>query len=186
MISFIENLGFSDLMLVLVAILLLIEFVPKLKKQWDDFHKETGWSKTSDIKEEEQNDKLEELETRLNQLEEKVDRTATQFFENQQLFHGQSIEVRSELANDIKSLTELFENYLEMDKKRTIASFRNSLWSMHRMFMDQGFVTPDGLKTFLEMGKIYEHAGGNDVYHDKLKPEVESLDIHYPSGGIIN
>ena len=34
-----------------------------------------------------------------------------------------------------------------------------------------------GLKTFTELGSIYESAGGDDIYHDKLKPEVLSLPI---------
>lgn len=34
------------------------------------------------------------------------------------------------------------------------------------------------------MGKIYEAAGGDDIYHEKLKPEVEALEIRYPDGSI--
>ena len=43
--------------------------------------------------------------------------------------------------------------------------------------MERGSVDKSGLKTFLELGKIYEDAGGDDVYHDKLKPEVMNLPI---------
>ena len=45
--------------------------------------------------------------------------------------------------------------------------------------MSQGYITPDGLKTFLEMGKLYEKAGGNDIYHEKLLPDIESLEVRY-------
>ena len=36
----------------------------------------------------------------------------------------------------------------------------------------------DILETFTELGSIYESAGGDDIYHDKLKPEVLALPIH--------
>lgn len=45
-------------------------------------------------------------------------------------------------------------------------------------------MTPDGLKTFRELGKVYESAGGDDIYHEKLQPEVLALDIKYPDGSI--
>ena len=34
------------------------------------------------------------------------------------------------------------------------------------------------------MGKLYEAAGGDDIYHEKLLPEIEELEIHYPKGSI--
>ena len=67
----------------------------------------------------------------------------------------------------------------------TVASFRSSLWRMHRDFMAQGYITPDGLKTFLEMGKLYEKAGGNDIYHEKLLPDIESLEVKYTKDNVL-
>lgn len=46
-------------------------------------------------------------------------------------------------------------------------------------FTKQKFVTPEGLKTFKEIGKVYVEAGGDDIYHDKLEPEVLKLPIKY-------
>ena len=46
-------------------------------------------------------------------------------------------------------------------------------------FTKQKYVTPEGLKTFKEIGKVYVEAGGDDIYHDKLEPEVLRLPIHY-------
>lgn len=63
------------------------------------------------------------------------------------------------------------------DKAKTIATLRTQLYDLHRKFMDQKFVDKSGLKTFLELGNIYEKAGGNDIYHDKLKPEIMELPI---------
>lgn len=74
--------------------------------------------------------------------------------------------------------------YIKKDNERTIASLRTTLWRLHREFTSQGYVTPDGLKTFRELGKVYESAGGDDIYHEKLQPEVLALDIKYPDGSI--
>ena len=78
----------------------------------------------------------------------------------------------------------MLQDYIKKDNKRTIATLRTTLWQLHKSFMNQGYVTPDGLKTFTELGKVYEDAGGNDIYHDKLVPEVLSLEIRYPDGSI--
>ena len=45
-------------------------------------------------------------------------------------------------------------------------------------FVERGYIDKSGLKTFTELGSIYESAGGDDIYHDKLKPEVLALPIH--------
>lgn len=63
------------------------------------------------------------------------------------------------------------------DNAKTVATLRNQLYDLHGKFMERGSIDKSGLKTFLELGKIYEDAGGDDVYHDKLKPEVMSLSI---------
>lgn len=56
---------------------------------------------------------------------------------------------------------------------------------LYRDFMAQGYITPDGLKTFLEMGKLYEKAGGNDIYHEKLLPDIESLEVRYTKDSVL-
>lgn len=63
------------------------------------------------------------------------------------------------------------------DKAKTVATLRSQLYDLHSKFVEQGYVDKSGLKTFIELGSIYESAGGNDIYHDKLKPEVLSLPI---------
>ena len=63
------------------------------------------------------------------------------------------------------------------DKAKTVATLRSQLYDLHSKFVEQGYVDKSGLKTFTELGSIYESAGGNDIYHDKLKPEVLSLPI---------
>lgn len=78
----------------------------------------------------------------------------------------------------------MLEEYIQKDNERTIASLRTTLWRLHKEFTSQRYVTPDGLKTFRELGNVYEAAGGDDIYHEKLQPEVLALDIKYPDGSI--
>lgn len=63
------------------------------------------------------------------------------------------------------------------DKAKTVATLRNQLYDLHEKFTERGYIEKSGLKTFIELGNIYENAGGDDIYHDKLKPEVLSLPI---------
>ena len=63
------------------------------------------------------------------------------------------------------------------DKAKTVATLRSQLYDLHSKFVERGYVDKSGLKTFLELGKIYEDAGGDDIYHDKLKPEIMNLPI---------
>lgn len=63
------------------------------------------------------------------------------------------------------------------DKAKTVATLRSQLYDLHSKFVEQGYIDKSGLKTFTELGSIYESAGGNDIYHDKLKPEVLLLPI---------
>lgn len=63
------------------------------------------------------------------------------------------------------------------DKAKTVATLRSQLYDLHSKFVERGYIDKSGLKTFTELGSIYESAGGNDIYHDKLKPEVLSLPI---------
>lgn len=62
------------------------------------------------------------------------------------------------------------------DKQQTVATLRNQLYDLHGKFVDRGYIDRSGLKTFLELGKIYEEAGGDDIYHDRLKPDIYVID----------
>lgn len=90
------------------------------------------------------------------------------------------------LSKQITDFSNMMKDYINVQNARTIASFRSSLWRMHRDFTNQGYITADGLKTFLEMGKLYEDAGGNDIYHSKLLPEITALEIKYSKDDIID
>lgn len=59
----------------------------------------------------------------------------------------------------------------------TVASMRSTLWRIHTESTERGYITQEGLKTFTECGKLYEEAGGDDIYHEKLHPDVMALPI---------
>lgn len=80
----------------------------------------------------------------------------------------------SQGVDDIKN--SLIEKEIK-DKAKTVATLRSQLYDLHSKFVEHGYIDKSGLKTFTELGSIYEAAGGNDIYHDKLKPEVLSLPI---------
>lgn len=152
-----------------------------------------GLRSTKSIKEDETENRLNKMQKQIDAVNEKMKKYQTSLVGKQEEYHKQSIEIRSELKDgqdglkeDIYSLKQLLQQFMGDQNKSTIAILRSSLWRLHKDFVSQGFVTPDGLKTFMEMGKTYESAGGDDIYHEKLLPEVEELDIHYPNGSIYN
>ena len=135
--------------------------------------------------------RIESLEKAIKNLSKELDDREDNLYQKQKGYHEQSIQIRNDLkknqeglSNQISDLSQMMSSFIDTQNDRTVASFRSSLWRMHKDFTIQGYVTPDGLKTFMEMGKLYEASGGNDIYHEKLLPEVESLEIHYPDGSI--
>ena len=191
MLEIIETLQSVDWGVFLGGFAVLVVAVPKIKKYLEDFESESGFQFPWTTKKKAILKRFEDLENKYEALNKRFDDTLCEEHKNQEVWHQQSIDIRTELKNDqdsikndVKTLIEKFDAYVQTDNKRTIATLRTSLWRMHRDFMDQGYITPDGLKTFKEMGTVYEDAGGNDIYHEKLKPEVLSLEIRYPEGGV--
>ena len=152
-----------------------------------------GLHSSQSIKEKETERKLAGLQEQIDHLDQKIKQTQNSIISKQEQYHEQSIDIRNKLKDgqddlkeDIHSLRLLLEESMENQNQTTIAILRSSLWRFHKDFTTQGFVTPDGLKTFRELGRVYEQAGGNDIYHEKLLPEVEELEIRYPNGSIYN
>ena len=81
----------------------------------------------------------------------------------------------SKISRGIDDIKEQSKEHDQKDNIKTVATLRNQLYELHSKFINQGYVDRSGLKTFLELGKIYEDAGGDDIYHEKLKPEVMKL-----------
>lgn len=85
-----------------------------------------------------------------------------------------------EILKISKGIDEIKDNLIKKeinDKAKTVATLRTQLYDLHEKFINRGYIDQSGLKTFLELGSIYERAGGDDIYHDKLKPEILSLPI---------
>ena len=146
----------------------------------------------------EQIKRWKEFEDKLEDYQNSLDEHKRNIVDKQEEYQQQSIDIRNglienqknleenqaNLKEDIKTLTDMFQEFVATDNERTVATLRTSLWRLHKEFVEQGYVTPDGLKTFTEMGSVYTRAGGDDIFHDKLEPEVLALDIHYPDGSI--
>ena len=152
-----------------------------------------GLRSVKSIKDAETDRKIANLQDQINEINQKIKQTQASIITKQEEYHEQSIQIRNKLKDgqndlkeDVHSVKVLLEQFMSNQNETTVAMLRSSLWRYHKDFTTQGFVTPDGLKTFREMGKVYERAGGDDIYHEKLLPEIEALDIHYPNGSIYN
>lgn len=191
MLELIDRAGAVGWGTVLVAIALVILLVPMAIESWNRLLKSLGLVKKKSLQEAQREKEIAEIYKKIGHVQDDI-------VGKQAEYHEQSIKIRDGLAKDqaelrekqqeiqaaVKDITAMLQDYIRKDDKKTIATFRTTLWQLHKGFMDQGYVTPDGLKTFKELGKVYEEAGGDDIYHDKLEPEVLSLEIRYPNGSI--
>lgn len=191
MLELIDRAGAVGWGTVLVAIALVILLVPMAIESWNRLLKSLGLVKKKSLQEAQREKEIAEIYKKIGHVQDDI-------AGKQAEYHEQSIKIRDGLAKDqaelrekqqeiqaaVKDITAMLQDYIRKDNKKTIATLRTTLWQLHKGFMDQGYVTPDGLKTFTELGKVYEDAGGDDIYHDKLVPEVMSLEIRYPDGSI--
>ncbi len=190
LIKQIEDIGWGTAIICFFLIIYaIVTVVSGCKKILSVF----GLHSNQSLKEKESERKISNLQEQIDHLDQKIKQTQNSIISKQEQYHEQSIDIRNKLKDgqddlkeDIHSLRLLLEESMSNQNQTTVAMLRSSLWRFHKDFMAQGFVTPDGLKTFREMGKVYEKAGGDDIYHEKLLPEVEELEIRYPNGSIYN
>lgn len=186
----IHDIGELNVFISIVSVVALIVLViTGIQKFMDVLGIETKGSLNKKAQEE----RISELENKIKLLNKELDKREDNLYDKQKSYHEQSIKIRDDLkknqeqlSKQITDFSDMMKEYINVQNERTIASFRSSLWRMHRDFTNQGYTTADGLKTFLDMGKIYEDAGGNDIYHSKLLPEVTSLEIRYSKDDIID
>lgn len=183
-----EEIGWGMIVLVIAITILL---VPVAVESWNKFLDALGLVKKKNLFRKQREKEIAAVYEHIEELQSGV-------VSKQEEYHQQSITIRDNLARrqddlyeqqielkqDVKNITQMLEEYIRKDNKRTIASLRTTLWRLHKEFVAQEYVTPDGLKTFSELGKVYEAAGGDDIYHEKLQPEVLALDIKYPAGSV--
>ena len=187
MLESIDKAGAIGWGTIITVIALVIFLIPNAIEGWNRFLKSLGLVKRESLQEGQREKQIAEIYEKINRVQEDI-------IGKQEEYHRQSIHIRGNLADDqaelrneqkeirkdVKQMSDILQNYIRKDDKKTIATLRTTLWQLHKGFMDQGYVTPDGIKTFTELGNVYEDAGGDDIYHDKLVPEVMSLEIRYP------
>ena len=178
---------------VIIAAILLLSLTISAKELVKKALSTLGLRTNASIEKEQLMNRLDDMQSEIETNRKLFDDYKSDSTKQQEEWHKQSIDIRDNLQEnqnglreDIQSLTNMFKDFTKKEDENTVAMFRSSLWRLHKDFTTQGFITPDGLKTFMEMGKVYERAGGDDIYHEKLLPEVESLEIHYPDGSIYN
>ena len=178
---------------VIIAAILLLSLTISAKELVKKALSTLGLRTNASIEKEQMLNRLDDMQSEIETNRKLFDDYKSDSTKQQEEWHKQSIDIRDNLQEnqnglreDIQSLTNMFKDFTKKEDENTVAMFRSSLWRLHKDFTTQGFITPDGLKTFMEMGKVYERAGGDDIYHEKLLPEVESLEIHYPDGSIYN
>lgn len=125
-----------------------------------------GWETKWARKERERKDLIEKHECRFQNID-----MALSNLERKSEEHDHKIEA------SINKLTTLMEQHVKIDDDRTIATLRSTLWRIHKECMSQGYITREGLRTFMECGRVYEEAGGDDIYHEKLEPEILNLEV---------
>ena len=186
----INTIGWGNVVLCFFLIVCVIIAIASTGKKLMEV---LGLKTVRSLKEEKFEEKLKNLQTQIDETNGRIKQYQESIVKKQEEYHQQSIEIRGNLADkqdglkeDIKSLKELLQQFMCSQNETTVAMLRGTLWKWHKDFVAQGFTTPDGLKTFIEIGKVYEAAGGDDIYHEKLLPEIESLSIHYPDGSIYN
>ena len=191
MLELIDRASAIGIGTIAVVIALAVLLIPNAIESWNRLLKSLGLVKTKNLQE-------AQREKEIAEIYDKIDCVQKDIVGKQDQYHTQSITIREaldqkqtemqkeqeELRSDVKHMSDMLQEYIRKDNKRTIATFRTTLWQLHKEFVEQGYITPDGLKTFKEMGKVYEEAGGDDIYHDKLEPEVLALEIRYPDGSI--
>ena len=186
----IHEIGELNVFISIVSVVALIVLVITGIQKFMDI---LGLDTKGSLRKKAQEERISKLENKIKLQEIEIQKYNQKLYDKQKFYHEQSIQIRSDLeqnqsllSKQITDLSNMMKDYINVQNARTIASFRNYLWRMHRDFTNQGYITADGLKTFLEMGKLYEDAGGDDIYHSKLLPEITALEIRYSKDDIIN
>lgn len=143
----------------LLSMIVVIVAVVAIKKFYDEIIEIFGIETKSMKKEREHKEEVNSIKEQLKVLEEK-----------QKTIAQKSDESDVKIDGEIKEIKELLTLHI-------VASMRSTLWRIHGEATSKGYITPEGLKTFVECGNLYVAAGGDDIYHDKLHPDVIKLPV---------
>ena len=118
-----------------------------------------NWHKTKN----ENEDKEENLETRIKTLEEhdnwKYDKIV-------------------DLEAGQKKIDEKLDELKETNRLEVIAQYRATLYRLHREFTQKQYITESEYEMFRSLADIYLEYGGNGYYRNHIIPEMEALPIH--------
>jgi len=184
MIGALEQINEIGWFFAILSVVLVAMIVVGAIKLWKDFKSNVGLKTVAELEKEQAKQDMQKLKQDIKDLRKDFEDYKKDKNTQYDKYHQESIDIRDSLKDDVKYLVEKLDKYVEIDNRRTVATLRTSLWRLHKDFVAQGYVTPDGLKTWVEMGKVYEESGGNDIFHEKLDPEVHALPIRYPEGGV--
>lgn len=155
----VQELFNIDWKTMIMSIIIVVTALIAAKEFNDKFIKLFGIETPKMKRERERKEEIKAINEKLEEIHDK-----------QQAQSNKSMNAESRIDNKIQEIGELLNSL-------TVASMRSTLWRIHSESTDKGFITPEGLKTFTECGKLYESAGGDDIYHEKLYPDVMSLPI---------
>lgn len=158
-IEAIQKLLDADYKAFVIGIVVLIVSLVVIKKFFNEFIGLFGIETPNMKKERERQSEIKRINEQLSELHEKQKETSKQ-----------SKEADEKMEVQISSIKEMLTSI-------TIASMRSTLWRIYSEAVEHQEISREGLKTFIECGKVYEDAGGDDIYHTKLYPEVMSLPI---------
>lgn len=151
------NLDYKQIILSIVILAVSLVVIKKfINEVIELFNIETPTMK----KERKRKEEIQEIKTQLSQLKDSQEKLAQKSHE-------------ADERTDIN-----ITNIDARIKSLTVAIMRSSLWRIYMETTEKGYITQEGLKTFTECGKVYEEAGGDDIYHSKLFPEVMKLPVH--------
>lgn len=150
------SIDYKQFIIVLITILVAVLI---LKKFFNEFMKIFNIETTTARKERERKEEINYIKNQLDNLQS----------------HQEKIQAAAILAD--QKIDERMDNLEAMLYSHVQASMRSTLWRIYQDSKEAKYITREGLKTFLECGKVYESAGGDDIYHDKLYPEVMELEV---------
>lgn len=155
----IQELFNIDWKTMIMSIIIVVTALVLAKEFNDKFIKLFGIETPKMKRERERKEEIQAINDKLEEIHEK-----------QEAQSQKSFNAESRINNKIGEIGTLLNSL-------TVASMRSTLWRIHSESTDKGYITPEGLKTFTECGKLYEIAGGDDIYHEKLHPDIMALPV---------
>lgn len=155
----VQELFKIDYKTMIMSIVIVVVSVTVIKEFSDKFVKLFNIETPKMKKERESREEIEKINARLEEIQER-----------QRELSDKSNEADIKIDKQIKEMRTMLDSF-------AVVSMRTTLWNIHTDSTEKGYITPEGLKTFTECGKLYEEAGGDDIYHEKLYPDVMALPI---------